>query len=230
MANRFMPLEVKFASEENDEMTFAGYGAVFGNMDSYGDIIKKGAFKETLKTAKSSGNWPLMLSQHGGFTSEDMTPIGVWTEMKEDENGLYLEGRFADTPRGREAYTLAKMKPRPAINGLSIGYRAKKFSMGDGKEARRYLEEIDLFEVSLVSMPANPEARIQSVKSLDARALEASLRGELNLSQRDAVSAVALMKKHLREEGENLPDTSREGVDMAELAALIRRNIQTLKG
>jgi HK97 family phage prohead protease len=156
--------EVKFAGTESD-MSFAGYGAVFGNVDSYGDVISPGAFKDTLTASKRSGNWPAMLSQHGGFLGGDATPIGVWTEMREDDTGLYVEGKLADTPRGVEAYKLLKMTPRPAINGLSIGFIAKEWSMrSKPEEPRRTLKTLDLMEVSLVTMPANPKARVQSVK------------------------------------------------------------------
>ena len=62
------------------------------------------------------------------MTSEDKTPIGIWTEMSEDEKGLKLTGKLAiKNRRGANAYALLKMAPRPALNGLSIGYRAKDF-------------------------------------------------------------------------------------------------------
>jgi HK97 family phage prohead protease len=147
-------------------MTFAGYGAVFGNVDSYGDVIAKGAFRETLSGAKRSGAWPAMLSQHGGFLGSDMTPVGVWTEMREDDTGLYVEGKLADTPRGQEFYKLLKMTPRPAINGLSIGYVAKEWTMRTKPTSRAARSRaVDLMEVSLVTMPANPKARVSSVKA-----------------------------------------------------------------
>src|SRR5689334_78429 len=123
------PTEFKFASDSGaDAMTFAGYGAVFGNIDSYGDVIARGAFSSWLGDVDSKRQpWPAMLSQHGGFgvSSDDMTPVGVWTELSEDTTGLRVKGKLADTPRGREIYTLMKMKPA-AIKGLSIGYIAKE--------------------------------------------------------------------------------------------------------
>ncbi|HWO94196.1 MAG TPA: HK97 family phage prohead protease, partial [Dehalococcoidia bacterium] len=163
-------LELKFADSDTKEMTFSGYGAVFGNVDSYGDVIQKGAFRETLREAKKSKQFPAMLLQHGGWgvTSEDFTPIGIWTDMEEDDVGLRVEGKLADTARGREAYTLLKMTPRPAINGLSIGYRAKEYSLGTKpEEPRRTLKKVDLLEVSLVTFPANPKARVSAVKSIE---------------------------------------------------------------
>jgi len=163
-------LEVKFASDDVASMTFNGYGAVFGNIDANGDVINKGAFRDTLREARKTKNWPAMLSQHGGWgmDAESMTPIGIWTDMEEDEVGLKVEGKLAETPRGREIYTLMKMAPRPAINGLSIGYRIKEFSLGTKPdEPRRTLKKIDLLEVSPVTFPANLKARVAAVKSIE---------------------------------------------------------------
>lgn len=160
--------ELKFAGAQ-EEMSFDGYASVFGNQDAHGDVIKKGAFKRTLADArKGEIDWPAMLLQHGGILpgSDDLTPIGVWTEFAEDDTGLHVAGKLADTTRGREVYTLLKMKPRPALDGLSIGYGAKKWEQGTRPgDPRRILTEVDLFEVSIVTMPANSQARIEEVKS-----------------------------------------------------------------
>lgn len=190
--------EVKFVEgdDPDSKMTFQGYGAVFGNIDSYGDVIDKGAFKKSLKDAKSSGSWPAMLMQHGGWamSADDLTPIGVWTEMVEDDHGLLITGKLADTVRGREAYGLLKMTPRPALNGLSIGYYARKFTVGSkADEPRRTLHEVDLVEVSLVTFPANPKARVGSVKSTDGlgvRDAERALR-EAGFSANEAKAILA---------------------------------------
>lgn len=164
--------EIKLAepNDEVKEMRFSGYGAVFGNVDSYGDVIDPGAFAATLSNAQKSGVFPSMLMQHGGWGmgSQDMMPIGVWDKLSEDGHGLVSEGILAPTPRGEEAYALMQMKPRPAITGLSIGYVAKKFTVrSKPDEPRRRLHEIDLMEISLVTFPANGKARVTDVKSPD---------------------------------------------------------------
>lgn len=195
--------EIKVAEDDSD-MTFSGYGAVFGNVDSYGDVIAKGAFSETLKKAKSSGVWPAMLSQHGGPFGDGMTPIGVWTEMREDSTGLWVEGKFAPTEKGKEAYELLKMKPRSAFNGLSIGFRAKEWAVRtQPDDPRRTLKAVDLLEVSLVTFPANGKARVLSVKSeFNPRDIEDGLR-DAGLSRADSVKAVAVLKSMLlRDEAE----------------------------
>jgi uncharacterized protein len=199
------------------EMTFSGYGAVFNNVDSYGDAIEKGAFKRTLREAKSSGAWPVMLSQHGGWgiTASDLTPIGVYSDLAEDDKGLALKGVLAATPRGTEMFTLMRMTPRPAINGLSIGFIPRKWrtnaSPKDG-EPQRVLTDVDLLEVSIVTFPANPKARVSSVKSV--RELEAAFRDVLGMSTREATRAASAAWSALRRTPEPEPKS--------ELGALLR--------
>jgi len=173
-------IELKFAGADEKEMLFEGYGAVFGNVDSGGDLIVKGAFKETIREAKATGQWPAMLSQHGGLglSADDMTPIGIWTDMEEDDKGLFMKGKLAPTVRGIEMYTLMKMQPRPAISGLSIGYRPIKWRMRSSpEEPRRTLEQVKLIETSPVTFPMNPMARVQSAKHVTGiRLAERALR------------------------------------------------------
>lgn len=217
-------IKVKLAAgdgTDTGEMVFSGYGAVFGNVDSYGDVIQKGAFRDTLREAKRTGIWPAMLMQHGGWAmgADDMTPVGIWTSMEEDDIGLKVEGKLADTARGREVYGLLKMTPRPAIDGMSIGYMAKEFSLGTKpEEPRRTLKKVDLMEVSLVTFPANGKARVQSVKSeLTIRIAEQALR-DAGFSRSEAKGILAHGFKALP------PRDAEDG----ELASLIRRNIDIL--
>ena len=138
-----------------DEGTFCGYGAVFDNVDDYDDVIVHGAFTKTIGMKK-----PVMLWQH----SSDQ-PIGIYDVMKEDEIGLWVEGRLLlDIPKAKEAHVLIKNR---AIRGLSIGYIpvAWEWEQRDGKYIRK-LKEIDLWEVSLVTFPANSKALIDEVKNI----------------------------------------------------------------
>ncbi|MFD2234816.1 HK97 family phage prohead protease [Phaeospirillum tilakii] len=208
--------EVKLAG--GDAMTFSGYGAVFDNVDSCGDVIIKGAFTETLDRAKSSGQWPAMLMQHGGLGlgADDMTPVGIWTDLEEDNIGLKVTGKLADTTRGREAYALLKMEPRPAIDGLSIGYIAKSYEPRSRPEdPRRKLTKVDLLEVSLVTFPANAKARIGAVKSavgLTVKDAEEALR-DAGFSR---MEAKAILAKGFKAIGQ------REAGDGDQVAALQR--------
>lgn len=231
-------IEIKLASEDFDAKTgeFAGYGAVFGNIDSYGDVIAKGAFKGTLREWEERGKLPPMLLQHGGGgfggSADDMLPVGQWLEMEENAKGLKVKGKLFALGTERGQYIYEGMKTG-VLDGLSIGFRTKKFTMGTKpNEARRTLEEIDLMEVSIVTFPANGKARVSAVKSFDARfwrGLEADLKADpkLNLSSAQAVSAVAILKKHLREEGEATPDLSREADEKA-LAETFRRTLNII--
>lgn len=142
-------LEIKALEEDG---TFEGYAAVFGNKDRGGDVIEPGAFRRTI--GHKGGALPV-LWQHN--TDE---PIGVGLEMREDDRGLWIKAKLAlTTVRGREAYDLLKMG---AIKGLSIGYRVVKDAIEEG--ARR-LKEIELYEYSVVTIPMNPLAEIAAVKA-----------------------------------------------------------------
>jgi HK97 family phage prohead protease len=160
------PFEVK-SQPGDDEGIVRGYGSVFNNVDSSGDIVAKGAFKKTLEETKSGAKgWPPFLLQHGDSTSDGRTPIGIWISMDEDERGLKLVGKLAlKNTRGAEAYALLKMKPRPALNGLSIGYRCTESEIHKSGPARRTLRAVDLVEVSLVTFPANRLATVTGIKS-----------------------------------------------------------------
>src|SRR5690606_20728466 len=100
-------LDFQFELKAVDEKgKFAGYGSVFNVLDAYRDIVAKGAFAKTLQQHKDAGRLPALLWQH-----QPSEPLGAWTEMKEDDVGLYVEGQLClDTQRGKEALALLKMK------------------------------------------------------------------------------------------------------------------------
>jgi HK97 family phage prohead protease len=148
------PFQLKALEEDG---SFSGYGAIFGNVDGVMDVVKKGAFKRTLKEQKAAGTRPKFLWQH-----DTRQPIGTFTTLKEDDTGLYVEGQLAlKTRQGGEAYELLKMG---AIDGLSIGYWPVEWKW-DEKTGIRTLIDVDLFEVSLVTFPANPAAQVAAVKA-----------------------------------------------------------------
>ncbi len=151
-----IPLTVKSVSDSGE---FEGYGSVFGVKDSYSDIIVPGAFQKSLAAWQEKGRMPALLWQHN--MSE---PIGIYTEMREDETGLFLKGRLLidDDPLAKRAH--AHMKAG-SLSGLSIGYVLNDYEYDKQKDAF-ILKDIDLWEVSLVTFPANDEARISNVKSL----------------------------------------------------------------
>lgn len=170
---RNIAFELKAAG---DDGTVEGYGSVFGVRDDYDDVIARGAYATSLKDHKAAGTMPAMLWQH-----DQSAPIGVWTEMVEDSKGLKIKGQLAlDTVKGKEAHALLKMG---AINGLSIGFIAKKWDY-DRETDVRTLTEVDLWEVSLVTFPANDKARITGVKAADIAGIKTIRQAEQAL--RDA--------------------------------------------
>ena len=175
--------------EDGDARTIEGFGSTFGNTDSYGDIVLPGAFAKSISARK-----PAMLWQH-----RTDQPVGVWDAMEEQKKGLYLKGRIFGTQLGNDAYTLAK---GGAVTGLSIGFSTKKFSI-DAKKGTRQLGEVDLFEVSLVTFPANDKAQITNVKSKPEtiRQFEDFLR-EAGFSQKDATTVALRGFKALSDQGE----------------------------
>jgi len=148
-------LTIKSVSESGE---FEGYGAVFGNKDSYDDIVVPGAFQKSLKEWQEKGRQPALLWQH-----QMDEPIGVYTEIREDDVGLYVKGRLLidDDPLAKRAH--AHMKAG-SLSGMSIGYVVNDWEYDETKKAW-LLKEIELWEVSLVTFPANDQARISNVKS-----------------------------------------------------------------
>ena len=134
-----------------DGQVVAGYASLFGKKDQGGDVVLQGAYAASLMRLAASGGRVKMLWQH-----DPAQPIGVWDEVREDAVGLWVKGRIlTEVAKGREAAALLEAG---AIDGLSIGYRTVKAER-DGK-GRRLLSELELWEVSLVTFPMLPEARV----------------------------------------------------------------------
>lgn len=137
----------------DDDGRFAGYASVFDVVDNQKDMIVQGAFTRTLREQEGDIR---LLWQHN-FDE----PIGVFTTLREDTRGLYVEGRLLlDVQRAKEAHSLLKAG---AICGLSIGYVPVEYHI-DAQTGVRVLEEVALYEVSLVTFPANSAATVHAVK------------------------------------------------------------------
>lgn len=155
LSHIIIPFDVK---EVNDDGTFKGYGAVFGNVDLGRDRVHKGAFENTLKLVKDGARRIKMLWQH-----DRRNPIGVYNSLKEDDKGLFVEGQLVKGVRqADEAHLLMKAR---ALEGLSIGFHTKRYDI-DKEEMVRNLYELDLHEISPVTFPMNTEATVTSVKSV----------------------------------------------------------------
>ena len=132
-----------------------GYASLFWKRDLNDDVVAAGAFDASLGRAPTGR--VKMLHQH-----DPTTPIGVWDELRPDASGLYVKGRILDAaPLGRMSAALVRAG---AMDGLSIGFRAVK-ARGDGSGRLRVLTEIDLWEVSLVTFPMLPGARLSLTRS-----------------------------------------------------------------
>ena len=161
-------LELKFAGGKpvmTEGAVIEGYASRFGLPDQGGDIVAKGAFGASLARLAAKGDKVRMLWQH-----DPTKPIGVWDEIREDATGLWVKGRLLpEVTLAREAATLIDAG---AIDGLSIGYRTIRAEK-DG-QGRRVLTEVELWEVSLVTFPMLPEAKL-GAKSTDDMEFAAAL-------------------------------------------------------
>lgn len=180
----FSKFEIKDigTDDESGYATFSGYASVFDYLDSQMDIVQKGAFSKSLMKNPNVK----MLWQHDRYQ-----PIGKYTKLMEDAKGLYVEGEIClDVPQGKATYGLLK---QGALDSLSIGYITKDAEITNG--GVRILKELDLFEISVVTFPANDMAMIDGVKSfvqargfkdITIRDFERKLRDVFNCTQSEA--------------------------------------------
>lgn len=185
---------MKVKAVDSEEGTFTAYGNVFDVVDHAKDMTKRGCFAKSIKSHKDAGTMPKLLAQHEGR----MMPIGIITDIKEDEHGLFFEGKFClETQAGKEYHALVKMG---AIDQFSIGYITIEEKY-DGISGINYLLEVDVKEISIVTFACNESSRIQSVKSalehgedLTPRMIQDTLRDVYHLSKRQAEAAVNAIK------------------------------------
>ncbi|WP_050602125.1 HK97 family phage prohead protease [Ruegeria sp. 6PALISEP08] len=153
---KFVDLEHKFARfgdglSVSDDAVIEGYASLFGQVDQGSDVVQRGAYRGSLEGLAKAGQRVKMLWQH-----DPSQPIGVWDEVREDDKGLWVKGRLLEsTQKGREAAELIRAG---AMDGLSIGYRTKRAVKND--RGQRVLTELELWEVSLVTFPMLPSARV----------------------------------------------------------------------
>lgn len=197
------PIEIKAVNEDG---LFSGYASVFEEIDSYRDIVKRGAFEKTLAESESKGRAVPILWQH-----DAAKPIGVYTELKEDEHGLYVEGQLnMDVQQAREALSLLRQK---ALSGISIGYNSVRYDT-DVKSGVRRIYELKLYEASLVTFPACDGARVTDVKTILADGQLPSLpefedflcEAGFSRSQAKAIAGNGLTKLIRREVGSDEDD------------------------
>lgn len=151
-AERLSPLSTVRAKPDG---IFEGYASLFGAEDQGRDVVMPGAFRASL--ARRGANNIRMLFQH-----DPAQPIGAWEIIREDARGLYVRGHLIeDVARAREILALMR---EGALDGLSIGFRTRK-AVRDARTGQRRLYEIDLWEISIVTFPILPGARVSAVKA-----------------------------------------------------------------
>jgi HK97 family phage prohead protease len=131
-------------------MRFAGYAAIFDRPDRGGDVVRAGAFARSLK--RGAGAVPL-LWQH-----DIARPVGRIDYLREDRRGLRVIARLSEGRAGREA---AALLSEGTVAGLSFGYRVRQAKGGTPRE----LTDLELVEVSLVTLPMQPRARVHALET-----------------------------------------------------------------
>ncbi|APX69329.1 HK97 family phage prohead protease [Brucella sp. 6810] len=221
MARFDLKLDMKRAALAVEEVeidgSFSGYASVFGLPDLGNDVIEQGAFARALKERGASG--VRMLWQH-----DAAEPIGVWTQIREDARGLYVEGRLAKgVARAREALELMRSG---GLDGLSIGFRTVR-ARKDARTGLRHITQADLWEISVVTFPMLPQARVTGIKAglPTIREFERWLTRDAGLSRAAARTVIA---KGYAALGASLNGREAIGQDDAGLAGRMRRAARTM--
>lgn len=216
MKMRRIGVPFQFKAAADGRPAVGGYGSVFGTVDSYGDVIAPGAFGASLARHAEKGTMPAMLWQHNSDW-----PVGRWTEVSEDETGLRVAGELADTQLGRDASALLRMG---AITGASIGFVTRKAEM-DQETGVRTLTELDLWEVSLVTFPANEDARVEAraadIAQMSVTEIERLLR-DADLSRRESKTLISrLMSIGAARDAQAAKDSARLMAGLGRLARVL---------
>lgn len=157
MGNKTLDLGVLEFKALSGDRTFSCYGNVKGNIDHALDRVVDGAYRDSIASHKAAGTMPKFFWMHNPWD----TPVGVWTAMEEDSKGLYLEGRFSNTPKGNELYELYKDN---ALDSFSIGYRVNDEKWNNTLGCNDLIK-VDIREISAVTFACNEESRLVDIKS-----------------------------------------------------------------
>jgi uncharacterized protein len=197
----------------DDGGIFEGYASVFGVQDSDGDVIVKGAFTKTIGQFAAKRKMPKMLWQHNPAII-----VGKFLEIREDDHGLWVKGSLIlEVEKGREAYALMKAGE---LDAMSVGFNIGSALAGNNGRGR-VIDEVDLWEISLVTWGANPEALITSIKSINTpRDFERFLRDSgFSKSEALRITSEGFMAAEDRSES-----------DSSEAAKMLEKTIQLLRG
>ena len=199
--------EVKVERQDTN-LYIEGYGAYFGNVDSYGDIIRAGAFAPFL--ASEDAKRVKLCWQHN---FDDV--IGVIEEMREDERGLWFKAKISNTTLGKDAATLIE---DGALNEFSIGYGVKAAEYPtDQPGVSRILTDVYLYEISLVSRAANPKATLEDAERKGEQTNNQNTNDEMEKELKDQLDAMQEEIKSLRDEKAALEQSIETKTDKASI-------------
>ncbi len=218
-------LEIKQDDNDVDFVTLEGLASTFGNIDRTGDVIEKGAFKNTIKLMKSGERVVRLLNQH-----RMDQPIGIVDSLKETDEGLFMVARMPrENSMVKDMVPLLKMK---ALSDFSIGFNITEAENLDN--GNRIIKEVDLWEVSVVTIPANEKAKITSVKKdtddnvIDAHKAESiTSKRDFERTLRDSGlftrKGAEILTKRFNEDdqGEPEPSTAKQGEPVANIKLLM---------
>jgi hypothetical protein len=226
----FCGLEIKsLDGDANSQIgTFSGWASVWDSVDLGGDMIRRGAYRNTLARWSEKGQMPQMLFYH------DMREvIGEWTKMMEDEKGLYVEGKLwvSGDMRVESAVKAYNILRANSVKGLSIGFYdrgSEERQLVDGTSIRE-LQEIDLLEVSIAPFAMEPKAMVTSVKSLTGENGQLASKRECEKALRDA-GLSARQAKAFISGGYDAMTRDESAPQYAEILASLDRLSTILKG
>jgi HK97 family phage prohead protease len=203
--------EIKFTGDGTQGI-FEGYASVFGNVDSDGDIILPGAFKSAIQQPNRK---VAMFFNHRAWE----LPVGKWDALTEDSKGLFVRGQL--TPGHSGASDLKAAMQHGTVEGMSVGFSVTKDDYSLAANGGRIFKNITtLREISVCTFPANEEAGVSAMKSIDGietiRDVENWLRDSVGLNKSQAVGLIARFKSAIRRESE-------PGETKSDISALIAR-------
>ncbi len=205
----FEQAEIKFAGN-GSQGVFEGYASVFGVTDSDGDIILPGAFREALKSQTRA---VAMFFNH----RRNEIPVGKWLRLEEDSKGLIAHGEL--TPGNPQSEALKAAMEHGTVGGMSVGFSASKEHFDRIGTGLAFKSVARLNEISICTFPANEEATVTTLKSMETiesiRDAEHWLRDSAGLSRSEAQAFIARIKSAVRSESEG-------GDDIAALAERIK--------
>ena len=202
--------EIKAGTKDGlKEGQMEAYASIFDNVDSYGDVVVKGAFANSLKEWREGGRTMPLLYGHN--MSDPNMNIGSILSAEEDDRGLKIKAQFDDDEMAQKVYRLVKAG---RIAELSFAFDTVKYSLlkdEERPEAWRELQEVKIFECSVVPIGANSETEVLAIKGLDSMVLQAKAGRTLSKANESSLrSARTELAKALEELDKVLPAEEEE--------------------